>query len=120
MPAKFRSRVTGLLTCVAAVVAAVSLRFARSAFVGIVDRGFGADAVLSRLTTFALGVTRPAILLPLLLLCVAIVVAAEVTAKSEAVRLLVQVLVLLILVSLLAIVLAGFLITFHIPEVTIS
>ena len=119
MSMSFRSRVTGFLTCVAAVVAVVSLRFGRSVFLGILERSNTPDNALSNLAAFALGATRPAILLLFLLFCLAVVAVAEATVKAEVSRLLVQAAILLLLVSLLAVALSGFLISFHIPDVRI-
>ena len=120
MAMSFRSRITGLLTCVTAVVAIVSLRFGRLVFVGMVERSNHADAALSRLTVFALGITNPAFLLPLLLVCVAAVAVTEAIVKTEASRLLAQAAILQVLVLVLAVALSGFLIAFHIPDVTIQ
>ncbi len=115
---RFRSRITALLTCVAAVFAVISLRFARSVLLQMLERS-AAGAALSKLTAFALGVTRPAFLLSFLLVCLAAVAVAEATVKTEASRLLVQAAILLVLVPLLAVALTGFLISFHIPNVSI-
>lgn len=117
MTAVQRSRITALLTFAAAIASFVSLRFARSAFQGMLGRIGAAD--LPRPSVFALGVTHPAFLLSFLLICLGAVVAAEAAVKSEATRLLVQVAVLLLLISLLAVALPGFLIAFHIPDVRI-
>lgn len=120
MTMSFRSRITGLLTCATAVVAIVSLRFGRLIFLGMLERSNSADAALSRLTVFALGITSPAFLLPLLLVCVVVVGVTESMVKTEASRLLVQVAILQVLVLILAVALSGFLIAFHIPDVTIQ
>jgi hypothetical protein len=115
----FRSRITGLLTCVTAVVAVVSLRFGRMIFLSMLQRVSGPEPALSRLTTFALWMTHPAVLLPVVLVCFAAVVTSEAIAKTESTRLLIQCAILQILVLLLAVALTGFLISFHIPDVTI-
>ena len=114
-----RSRIAGLLTCGAALGTYVSLCFARSVVVGMLDRGGMGDSALSGLAVFALAITRPAILVPVLLACVAAIVASELTVKTDGARLLVQVAVLLLLVLLLAVALPGLFIPFHIPEVHI-
>jgi hypothetical protein len=115
----FRSRITGLLTCVTAVVAVVSLRFGRTVFLSMLQRAGGRDPALSSLTTFALWMTHPAVLLPVLLVCFAAVVTSEAIVRTEATRLLIQSAILQVLVLLLAVALMGFLVSFHIPDVTI-
>ena len=85
---------------------------------GMLERG-NTDLALSRLTVFALGVTRPAFLIAFLLVCIAAVALSEATVKTEGVRLLNQAAILLVLVLLLAVALSGFLIPFHVPRVTI-
>lgn len=116
---RFRTRITGLLTCATAVVAVVSLRFGRAVFLGMLERTNQAEPALSRLTVFALGITKPALLLALLLVCVAAVVLTEAIVKTEPGRLLAQAAILQILVLVLAVALSGFLISFQIPDVTI-
>jgi len=112
-----RSRITGLLTCGAAVTAFVSLRFSAS----VAQRMLGdAGAALPRPAVLALSITRPAVLVPILVFCVAMIAVSEVNVKTEANRLLVQTVILLALVLLLAVVLAGFFISFHIPDVHIE
>jgi hypothetical protein len=54
------------------------------------------------------------------LLCIAAVVVSEATLEREEIRLLVQGAVLLLLVILLAVCLAGFFISFYIPDVSID
>ena len=115
-----RSRITGLLTSGAATAAVFSLRFARSVFVTMLERSHSGDIAVPRLTTFALGITRPFVLLPLLLVCLVAVAASEARLKDEASRLLVQAVVLLVFVPLLAVALSGFLISFHVPDVIIE
>ncbi|MCU0290518.1 MAG: hypothetical protein MUF10_00795 [Thermoanaerobaculaceae bacterium] len=116
---RVRSRIAGLLTCGAALGTHVSLRFARSVLVGMLDRGGIGDSALSGLTVFALAITRQAILVPVLLACVAAIVWCELTVRTDGTRLLVQVAVLLLLVLLLAVALPGLLMPFHIPDVHI-
>ena len=112
-----RTRITGLLTCGAAVAAFVSLRFSSV----VVQRMLGdAGAALPRPAVIAMAITRPSILVPILVVCFVAVAASEVTLKTEASRLLVQATILLLLVLLLAVVLSGFFISFHIPEVHIQ
>lgn len=115
---RFRSRITGFLTCITAVVAVLSLRFGRSVFLGLLERNNG-DVALSRLSLLAVRITEPVILLLFLAICVAAVAVTEAVVKTEASRLLVQAAILQLLVLVLAVALSGFLISFHIPEVTI-
>jgi hypothetical protein len=117
---RVRSKLTGLLTCGAAITAFVCLRFAASVLLEMLERTAGEYAELPRLAAFALTLTCPWILVPLLLLCVVAVVVSEATLESEANRLLVQAAVLLLLVVLLAMALAGFFIPFYIPDVRIE
>lgn len=112
-----RSGVAALLVCGAVVAGFVSLRFARSVLVAMLERSGMEDAALPRLTVFAQVITRPAILAPVLLACIVTVLASMLTARTEATRLQVQVAVLLLLVLLLAVTLAGLLMPFHIPDV---
>ncbi len=112
-----RSGIAGLLVCGAVVAGFVSLRFARSVLVAMLERGGMEDAALPRPAEFALAISHPAILAPVLLACLVTVTASMLTAKTEAARLLVQVAVLLLLVLVLVVALAGLLIPFHIPDV---
>jgi hypothetical protein len=116
----FRSRITGLMTCVTAVVAVISLRFGRGVFLGMLERSNSGEPALSRITLAALTITNPAFLLLFLVVCVGAVVVSEVKVKTEAGRLLAQAAVLQAFVLLLAIALSGFLISFDIPDVTIQ
>lgn len=115
----FRTRITGLMTCVTAVVAVVALRFGRGVFLGMLERSNNGEPALSRITVVALTITHPAFLLLLLALCVAAVSVTELKVKTEAGRLLAQAAILQTFVLLLAVALSGFLISFHIPDVTI-
>jgi hypothetical protein len=115
-----RSKFTGLLTCSAAVAAFVCLRFSHSVLQGMLGTLGGVDADLPRLAVFALKLAGPGILAGIVAICLGAVVASEATLESEAKRLLVQVAVLLLLVILLAVSVAGFLISFHIPDVRID
>ena len=112
-----RSRITGLLVCGAVVVGFVSLRFARSVLVALLERSGIENAALPRPTVFAQTITTPALLAPVLLACIVAVAVSMLTARTEGTRLLVQVAALLLLVLLLAIALAGLLMPFHIPDV---
>lgn len=115
-----RSRMTGLLTWAAVIASFISLRFARSVLEGMLVRSGTTDAAaLSRPTIIALGLTRPAFLLSILLLCLAVVAIVEATVKTETSRLLVQIAVLSIVVGLFVVVLSGFFISFYIPDVRI-
>jgi ABC-type amino acid transport system permease subunit len=111
-----RSRITGLLTCGAALATVGSLRFSAT-----VAQRLLADAgsALPRPTFLALAVTRPAVFVPMIMACVIVVAASEINLKTEANRLSVHVVVLLLLVVLLAACLVGFFISFHIPDVHI-
>jgi len=115
-----RSRFTGLLTCGAAVAAFVCLRFSHSVLQGMLGTRAGVDAALPRLALFALTLTGSGFLVAILLVCIAAVVASETILKTEESRLLVQGAVLLFLVILLAVSVAGFFISFYIPDVRID
>jgi hypothetical protein len=115
-----RSGVTGLLVCGAVVAGFVSLRFARSVLVAMLERSGMENAALPRLTVFAQAITHPAILAPVLLACIVAVTASTLTARTEGARLLVQIAVLVLLVLLLAVTLAGLLMPFHIPDVRLQ
>lgn len=117
---RLATKLSGLLTCGAAVLAFLCLRFAASVLQGMLGIAVGEHADLPRLAAFALTVTGPWVLIPTLLVGVAAVVASEATLEREASRLLVQAAVLLLLVILLAVCLAGFFISFYIPEVRID
>jgi len=80
----------------------------------------GVDAALPRLALFALTLTGSGFLVAILLVCIAAVVASETILKTEESRLLVQGAVLLFLVILLAVSVAGFFISFYIPDVRID
>jgi len=115
-----RSKFTGLLTCGAAVAAIVCLRFSDSVLQGMLGV-YGVDeSDLPRLAALALTLTGPRLLGSMLLVCIAVVVVSEATIEREANRLLVQGAVLLLLVLVLAISLAGFFVSFHIPDVRID
>ena len=115
-----RTKLGGLLTCGAAVLAFICLRFAASVLQGMLGIAVGEHADLPRLAGFALTVTGPWVLIPLVLVCIAAVVVSEATLEREEIRLLVQGAVLLLLVILLAVCLAGFFISFYIPDVRID
>ncbi len=117
MADRARSGITGLLVCGTVVAGFVSLRFARSVLIAMLERSGMEDAALPRLTLFAQAITHPAILVPVLLAGFVAVAASMLTARTEGARLLVQVAVLLLLVLLLAVALAGLLMPFHIPDV---
>lgn len=117
MADRARSGITGLLVCGAIVAGFVSLRFARSVLVAMLQRSGMEDAALPRLTVFVQAITHAAILAPVLLACFVAVAATMLTATTEGARLLVQVAVLLLLVLLLAVALTGMLMPFHIPDV---
>jgi len=112
-----RSGITGLLVCGTVVAGFVSLRFARSVLVAMLERSGMDDAALPRLTGFAQAITNPALLAPVLLACIVAVAASMLTARTEGTCLLVQVAVLLLLAIVLAVALAGLLMPFHIPDV---
>lgn len=115
-----RSILTGLVTCGAAVAAFICLRFSHSVLLGMLGAHADVDADLPRLAVFALNFTGPRNLAAVLLICIAAVVVSEAALKTEASRLLVQGAVLLLLVVLLAVSVAGFFISFHIPDVHIA
>jgi len=115
-----RSKFTGLLTCGAAVTAFVCLRFSHSVLQRMLGTRGGVDVDLPRLAVFALRLTGAGSLAAILLICIAAVVVSEVTLKTEASRLLVQGAVLLLLVILLVVSVAGFFISFYIPDVRID
>lgn len=117
MTLSFRSRITGLLTCLVAGASIISVSFARSVFRGMLDRSGTAD--LPRPTVLALAVTHPWFLLLFLLFCLGAVAVTEATVKTEATRILVQVIILLVLEPLLAVALSGFFVSFYIPKVPI-
>jgi hypothetical protein len=114
-----RSRITGLMTCATAVIAVLCLRLGRGIFQGMLERGNDLHPALSRITVVALTITSPTFLLVLLVIGVTVVVVTEAKAKSEASRLLAQAAILQVFVLLLAIAMSGFLLHFHIPDVTI-
>ena len=111
-----RSRITGLLTCGAALATVGSLRFSASVVRRMLEHA-GSD--LPRPAVLAVAITRPAVLVPVVLVSLAVVAASEINLKAEGSRLSVQVLVLLLLVFLLAACLVGFFISFDIPDVHI-
>ena len=119
MNPRYLTRITGLLTGVAAAVALLSLGFSRSTLLGLLERTGARVTDLPRPTTFALGLTRPELLVPLLLVFLAAVAVTEARVEAEANRLLVQATVLLVLVPLLAFVLWGSFLLFYIPDVKI-
>lgn len=115
-----RTKLTGLATCGAAVFAFICLRFAASVLQGMLGVAAGEYADLPRLAAFALTLTGPWVLGTFVLLCIAAVVVSEAVLEREEIRLLVQGGVLLLLVVLLAVCLAGFFISFYIPDVRID
>lgn len=115
-----RSRFTGLLTCGAVVGAFVCVRFANSVLQRMLGEFGGDHANLPRLAAHALTLTGPWLLGSIVLVCVVAVVVSEATIEAEANRLLVQGAVLLLLVILLAFSVAGFFISFYIPDVRID
>jgi hypothetical protein len=114
------TKLTGLATCAAAVLAFICLRFAASVLHRMLGFAVGEYADLPRLAAFALSLTGPWLLGPFVLLCIAAVGVSEATLDRVEFRLLVQGGVLLLLVILLAICLAGFFISFYIPDVHID
>lgn len=116
---KYRSRIIGALTCVAAVFAVVTIRFARDVFVGMIERMGGSLVDVSRLTAVALDLTSTPAIVAFGLAGFAAVVVAELRAVAESSRLTVHSLVLSLLLALLLIALSGFFIAFHIPNVRI-
>jgi hypothetical protein len=114
-----RTKLTGLATFGAAVLAFMCLRFAASVLREMLGVAVGEYADLPRLAGFALTLTGPWVLGPFALLCIAAVVVSEAALEREELRLLVQGGVLLLLVILLAVCLAGFFISFYIPDVYI-
>jgi hypothetical protein len=115
-----RTKLTGLATCAAAVLAFICLRFAASVLRGMLGIAVGEHADLPRLAAFSLTVTGTWVLGPFVLLCIAAVIVSEAALDREEIRLLVQGAVLLLLVILLAVCLAGFFISFYIPDVSID
>lgn len=112
-----RSRITGVLTCGATVLAFVSLRFSSA----VAQRMLGhAGSDLPRPAVLALSLTAPSILIPFVLICTGAVAVCEFNAKTESTRLLVQGAVLLLVVVLLATALVGFFISYYIPDVHID
>jgi hypothetical protein len=112
-----RSRITGLLTCGASVLAFFSLRFSESIVLRMLG-DLGSD--IPRLAVVALSLTGNRFLIPFLLVCIGAIVVSEVTVRTGSTRLLVQMAVLLLVVALLALALVGFFISFYIPDVHID
>jgi hypothetical protein len=115
-----RTKLSGLVTCGAAILALICLRFAASVLHGMLGIAVGESADLPRLAVIALSVTGRWVVIPAVLVCVAAVGASEAILERETHRLLVQGAVLLFLVILMAVCLAGFFISFYIPDVRID
>jgi hypothetical protein len=105
------------LVCGAAVAAFVALRFSASVFHRMVGHA-GSD--LPRPAILALAMTRSWVLIPLVLLCIALVGTWEIKVGRESHRLLVHVAVLFLLVLFLAVSMWGFFVSFYIPDVQID
>ena len=115
-----RTRITGVLSCVVAIIALVSLGFSRMVLMAVAeDIGLGGGEQ-SMLTVVALALTGPVALAAFLVACLAAVAAAGLIANAEAGRFIVQLAVLILIVLLLAVALAGFVMPFVMPVVHIG
>lgn len=114
-----RTRITGVLSCVVAILALASLAFSRGVLVALIEDG-GLGGERSMLTAVSLALTGPVALAAFLVACLAVVASAGLIARAEAGRLVVQLAVLMAVVLLVAIALAGFMVPFVMPVVRLG